>query len=664
MNSTATPRDLLAPLAIGAAVLVVALLGATPGLAPLDAGDFVTAAVDVGVPHATGFPAHTLLDVGAVRVPLANVAARAAWPSALAMALAAAAATWLIGRTARGPGPALLGGLAVVAACSSVDTLAMHARVPEVYALNVALALLAVALLVALDERRDLRLAGVLGVVVGLGVANHALFRVWAPALIVGVAVASGPGRRARGAGLAVAFAVLASGAWAYLPAAALRRPRHNWGDPSTLEALWRHANASEIREAFGDQMLSGWAQVSLALGALIDQLVQGLGAAVLLGVIGLLVAGFRRPKLALMLAALAFADVAYAVALNPMGLRDAQNGQLVALVLALGYGALIAAAGEVVSMWSRGRRPALAMLSAAAVVGVAWTPAGERMTPQVDHTAEDLALIHLGTAAPGSVTAVVSDLLVASHVYAHVALDVRPDAAVFGRGWLSTARGLAQLEEHAPFELVGAVEAPADGNVFGVHVVALLQRHLGHRVVYWEIVGMDRDLPGGVGAREGWPLYELTLAPPAPRPCTARDVCPGDVDAAFGRAARAVAGATGAAYRGWLGSWWGARGVAAFGRGAYADAAAAFDVALTLRPSSAAYRASLAAALASLGRIEEAYELAAEGATIDPSHAASVRNALRYAQAMGRDADVAQWAAQAERYGIDVRDLVATNPP
>ena len=85
-----------------AAVAAWLALGTTPGLGPLDAGDMTTASATLGVPHATGFPVHTLLGRALMWLPVGNLAHRAALGSAFLTAVAICGVAWLAQAGAKG----------------------------------------------------------------------------------------------------------------------------------------------------------------------------------------------------------------------------------------------------------------------------------------------------------------------------------------------------------------------------------------------------------------------------------------------------------------------------------------------------------------------------------------------------------------------------------
>ena len=138
MNSAPTPITPQLSVSTSAAaafsalfVLVVSLACSSPALGPLDAGDLATASMTLGVPHATGYPLEVMLGRVFAWIPLGNAAARIAWTSALASALAAYFAVELA-RRAVVRGSAWPVAAAVAAVFVTAPTLALHARIPAI----------------------------------------------------------------------------------------------------------------------------------------------------------------------------------------------------------------------------------------------------------------------------------------------------------------------------------------------------------------------------------------------------------------------------------------------------------------------------------------------------------------------------------------------------
>lgn len=661
--------------ALSAAALVflsgVAL--AYPGLPSLDAGDFVTAGATYGVPHATGFPVYLESARLSLWLPIGNLAGRMAWMSALFSGVAAGCFVWVLAALvrARSAGPIAV---AVSIAFLLVDTLVLHARVAEVYALNLALIGAALVALERLESTADDRWIAAVALIAGLGLANHALFRLWTPVLVV-AALALRPGRPAPRTVLAPALlGVLALLAYGLLVASALRGPAHNWGDPSTVARLWEHATARGIRVAFADEMRPTAFAVRHYAGVLSTQLVAGLGFHAVLAALGAWVGLRRRRGLIGTVLALLAVEVVYATVINPMGLRDAQNGQLVAVVAAGLSGLFLAAmaerlagapgAGAAPEDARRTARSGVVRAAAVAVtcacfVGAAGPKYG---TTGRDWSAEDIAAVHMGVAAPESVTVTASDATTAAILYADVAVDARPDAFFVGRHVLSEGRAAAYAAEHAPFLPASpdAVAAWANEGYGGgeVREAALLSAAfsaVARRPVYWEGGGNGDGLPAGVRLVHRWPLGRVASVDDPTDECSPElsSYCVSAPDVAWGRPARASSGANDYFYRSWVARQWGYRGNRAFRAAEYAEAGRWFERAVTLAPENGAWGTGVAVSLANTGRLEEALAVQLAVLARDPLSERAVRNGLAFARALDDRAALVELRRHAARLGV-----------
>lgn len=658
--------------AVGAGVAVAALatLELYPGLPGLDAGDFVTAAATLGVPHATGFPAYTAAAHAATLLPVANLASRVALGSAIASAVAAWAFTLAISRAVGLARGSVAVALAVAGAFVTVETLALHARVAEVYALNLALVGLALVALERLRATGDLRWRSALAVLVALGVANHATSRLFAIPLFVASIAFARAGTRTRGLGVALALGLGVLGAYAYLPAAALRGAEHAWGDPSTPARLWAHLNASDIREAYAGQMVPTvysfgvWSRV--AATALWD----GLGPLLLLAPLGLVAAG-RRAGIgtAALLATLLALDFGYSVVLNPMGLRDAQNAQLAATLLAALGGASIGVALEaalgraLVAAGPAERRPPLALAIGALGLGLTGVlaclltrPAPRPDGSASDWSAEDLACVHFGLAAPRAVTVPATDSTVAAWLYSDVALDARPDLTVIGAHLLSDDAALARALTFQPLQVIPSERLRPDvRGATAAHTVELLATAAAAgRTVYWEPSGDGDALPPSARLLHRWPLGTVVGADATAEECEPgpTSLCNPHVDAEFAAAARDAAGRDGWFYREWLARQRAYRGARAIRTGRAPEAVVEFGRAATLAPWNGVWATGLAVALARAGRLEDALSVQRAAALLSPMSHRAATNAAQFAEALGDVAEAAEWRARADAIG------------
>lgn len=591
------------------AIAAVCVWNTTPGLGWLDAGDFATASASLGVPHPTGFPLLTQLGTLVGLLPVGSLGTRTAWLSAVATGVA----VWLLVDALFRGGSARAVPLALLVAAASlhgIATLNIHARTTEVYALSLLLGAALLRLVAAADERRDapdLRLTALLGLTLGLGFAHHALFRLWAPAVVL-IHLFQLP-RELRARALAIgAFGAIAGGlANAYLVAAALRGGAHNWGDPSTLPALLRVLAGSEIREAFAGEMGG-----TSALGSHLREAARQLGgyAAIASAALLMLVGGLRGQRegiggrAALRLAAvLVGLEVAYALLLNPMGLRDLQNLQWTALLLPL-LGLAWLGRANLPDAPARLLLP-IAALTLAALL---WPRSDDRADGvRNDWGAEDLALLALELAPAEPVVLPASDSLIAATLFAKVAGDARPDAYLVGRSQASRGATLRYIDARQPFSLLAPGEGDRDLADLRPRFAEMVARAAsqGHPVL-WERLTRDSDLPATLQLTDCWPLA-FAAGGGACSPHRRIEGNP-SMDASFGRDARSGAGAALPPYRNWLAEQHGASGSSAAQVGDWPRALPSFAAAATLAPSSSRF-SNLAVALANLGRAPQAFE-------------------------------------------------------
>jgi hypothetical protein len=586
-------------------VAAVCVWNSTPGLGWLDAGDFATAGFTLGVPHPTGFPLLTQLTNLTGLLPAGSLGGRAAWLSAAATG---GAIGLLLAALFRSPAGKVSALLVAVAALHGIATLSIHARTTEVYGLTLLLGAAIIWLLARTDARRDapdLRLSLLLGLLLGLGFAHHALFRLWAPAIVLLHLRQLPKPQRNRALLLGSSGAVVGGLANLYLVAAALRGGAHNWGDPSTLPALLRVLAGTEIREAFTGEMGS-FAHASEHLLEAVRQLggVAPLLACCLMVLFGLLrwrTGGEGAPAALTAVATMIAIEVVYAIFLNPMGLRDLQNLQWTALLLPLlGIASLERAAGPV---------PAKRWLLPAAAVALAVmlrAPSDARAVGLAeDWSSEDLPFSALATAPSEAVLLPASDSLIAGTLFLQVVGDARPDLYLLGRSQASREATLRYLDARQPFTLLGG--APESGDLADLRprFDRLLARAAasGHPVL-WERLTRDTDLPSATVLTDCWPL---AIATPGGNCPVERRISTASLDVDFGQAARATSGAALPAYRSWLAEQQGARGSDAARAGDWRSALPAFAGAATLEPSSSRL-SNLAVALANLGRSDEAF--------------------------------------------------------
>jgi hypothetical protein len=458
------------------------------GLTRLDAGELGAAAVELGIAHPPGLPVFVTSRHLLSLLPLGDLAARLGFASVVAAALSGALGVWLCTRGDRARWAAALVPLALLAS----PVFGLHATTIEVYA---DLPILCVGALAATLRARDGDARGLvaLGLLAGLSLGHHAEMRLFVLAL--GVVAAFAHRRALRALGVAVGAAAIGALVVLQLPLRALDRPMRNWGDPSSPEALWSLLTGARIREAYAEAFL----RFDLSAAHTFTEQVLGPYGALGLGALGLGVALLRGGghrslgALALLLGGL---DVFYATMLNPMGVRDTQNGVPVVFVLALGLGLV----GTL-----RWAGPILAVALAPAALGT-WLALSANALDRVFGTLTDRTLDAVSVR---GVAFVASDDLASGAAFAQVAEGARPDVAILVRqhAWDASSVGpvRARLPELAP------------GWETGDGLAALLTTVASASPWRWEWArGLDREAltAASVNLRPAVPLFRGDQGP------------------------------------------------------------------------------------------------------------------------------------------------------
>lgn len=269
---------LIAAGGVFAAAFVLYLLTLAPTVTLVDSGELILAAAKLGVAHPPGFPLYVMLAHLASLIPAGSVAVRIHVASAFFSALAAAAMTLLVTelmlttpatkrekktrakpvtlqtKAAHVIGPAVVAGLLTAFS----RTLWAYATIAEVYTLNSLMILIILWLMFAWrreydrdrPSHRKLYLAALaFGLAMGV---HHVTVAFFLPSLAVFVYATAG--RKfftSRTLLFSALVAVAGLSVYAYLPLAAARAPIMNWGEPTTLDAVWRHITGRQYQAFF-----------------------------------------------------------------------------------------------------------------------------------------------------------------------------------------------------------------------------------------------------------------------------------------------------------------------------------------------------------------------------------------------------------------------------
>jgi hypothetical protein len=411
---------------------------ASPSAAARDGAELTAAGASLGVAHPTGFSLDVLLWRLAMMVPVGDLAFRANAITALLGALSCAAVarlafTWLstanpaLAREARA-----LATLAPLALLCSQTTLRGFTAV-EVYANSLFVSL---AVIAAVSSARATTAVRALALCAGLSFCTHTTVRVAVAASALALLVGDRSARSVRVRSLLswALLALLAAALVLYLPVAARRLPWVDWGGPIDARGLWAHLSAARIREAFSSQM---GGRATGALGEALSVLRSDLGlAALLLSLVGAILALRDKSTLSLAITLSALGDLAYSTLVNPMGTRDRQTLFLSEAALVL---LALRALFELTSRAAKEPRAQRALTAISALVFALSTVA--RLDLSYSGAREGWTAVEvyggpgaIGAAPPRAVILCESDELCGGSLFARVCEGERPDVVVLPR--------------------------------------------------------------------------------------------------------------------------------------------------------------------------------------------------------------------------------------
>ncbi len=643
---------------------------AASGLFWLDAGDFVAASFELGIPHSTGFPTYNLLGKLAALVPVGPVAYRVSLLSAACAGITSGLLVDVLARVGFTRRWAFIG-----AACGSLILWSsavgiMAGRTPDVYALHAALFAASLALFLRITESNDPNLVGALGLVVGLGMSNHAEFRIFAPLLLFAVCWQAWRGQRqlktvAAVAGRWFGWAAVGMLPYLYLVMAARRSPYQSWGVDSPAR-LWSHFWGTNIQAAFEGQMLSFESiRLSHAASQFFGDLAADFGPTLILAGLGVAVLWKRNAALLVLGSVFLLTDTFYSIVVNPMGLIDRQNGIVSYFVLAILAGcavcAIPAATNRLGSISTAFRQGLAAVLVLSVAVSALVWHAEEPAHYVGMWGAEDLGYEAFSGAPTGSVVMSDSEQLAASRLYWVVVGCLRPDSQLLNRHELSDGPLLAKRSQEGPFPLTSAaIETEWSQSGLGASDESIRERiasivvwaHGNGRSVLWE--------GGNAGDSTGWwehifpgfPLHSLEPAPQHVPIDWAPRFSPW-IEASSDPYLHTWAGQ----YMTWLGTFW-------FHQLAPMDdrsvAKEFFSMAVSIAPDRSAPYVNLAVIAAMDGDFEGAVALVQQAIDRDPINPTAWGNLARYACVVG-DNQRAESAFEAvEALGVQGQRLQA----
>ena len=441
--STQVPEDAdetvdfpMGPL-IFAAVGSLYVLGSAPGLTWLDAGELAAASHELGIAHPPGLPLFSLFNkCVAFAIPVGDIAFRGNLASAILSALTLAFCTQIM------PITSVVARVCAVLLVATVPLVVLHSTTVEVYAGVALLTVLAMACLYRTQVSSDHRWTVLAALIFGLGIGgHHAEIRLFTLGLLIPVVVRSGSVRvwlSSATAGVVGVMVLL------YLPLRSLTDPWRNWGDPSTPSALWDHFWGARIRAAYGSEMGSLDTRASMELWG---QLALDAPFLVVLGLAGIVLA-LKHTGGWVLLAALVI-DVSYSLLINPMGIRDMQNGFI--SVITLGAGAAVC----LESLIHRWRQSGITWALCGVSFLACWFAFGG-FTHREDRGLDRLVNRVTSSSPPEAMALVASDNLAAGLAYAQVVQGARPDVAVVVRQHVQYASSTGPTARRLPDTMAG----------------------------------------------------------------------------------------------------------------------------------------------------------------------------------------------------------------
>lgn len=305
---------------VGAVVFILSFAVYLRTLAPVvygeDSGELVAAAYTLGIPHPTGYPLWCILaNLFINLVPIGNIAWRANLLSAVFGAGAATIAALIICVVVRHRVAALAGALAFAFSLEMWE----QSVIAEVYSLNAFITALCTLLLMLWSKTRRNRYLYAGGLAFGVGLTNHQVLLLAAPAFAVYVLAVGGVRRSVWTTYLlTLLLAFFGLVVYLYLPIRSAANPAMDWGDPETwsnfVDVVTREQYQFIITES-PRSWARFWQQCRTFGSIYLDQFTIGLG---LFAPFGLVVVWRRAGRAATVMFALAWLSNALGSILIP----------------------------------------------------------------------------------------------------------------------------------------------------------------------------------------------------------------------------------------------------------------------------------------------------------------------------------------------------------
>lgn len=219
---------------LGIAALVVYMVLAPSHIVDGDNAEFATLSTLGGTAHPSGYPLYLLWLHATEWIPGANPAHTAN----LATAILGAAMVWSLFQACRAWGASALGATIASAAIGGAPIVLRITTTAEVFALNCLIVALVLWFAAAGGPFRGRTRAIALGLVAGLGIANHMTCVLLAPVGLLGVVRAAREDSRARWATLALSVLALAAGLLPYTYLFLASDTPMSWGTVRSVDDL------------------------------------------------------------------------------------------------------------------------------------------------------------------------------------------------------------------------------------------------------------------------------------------------------------------------------------------------------------------------------------------------------------------------------------------
>ncbi len=383
---------------------------------------------------------------------------------------------------------------ALLVGCGS--TMWLHATSAEVYTPNLLAVVVYLWLLTDVIDTGSVRKLRAAAVLTGLAAGLHAVFALVAAA---GWAIILLHRRQTLKRDLGWTAVLVATGmlVLAYLPIRAAQEPWRNWGDPSTVGALWDHLTGARIRQAFSAEM-GGKAAFDINFTQAIAQLWSQVSWAAVGAALGALLLARRKPRFAALLLGIWLADLAFTVLLNPMGMQDRQTGLIATFATSVAF---------VVGMSWIGKRWLATEFRLYSAPLLSFVLAFSLTTPAVfseGRVRDSRRLYHpidqgdrtFDQAPPESLLLVSSDDLASATTYLQGVENRRPDCTTIVKQHIADQAYVEQLHSiHGDAHLTDTfMAALAEGGETRQLLSVLLAENTERRPVYWQLGDVTVD--------------------------------------------------------------------------------------------------------------------------------------------------------------------------